>query len=171
MTKPVVNLKDIELLPRAESFAATGEAADRYDAQTGMIGSLIGAKLLGYNLTRIPAGHSAFPLHNHHVNEEMFLIVDGTGELKVGDKVYQIRKGDIIACPPGGPATAHQLTSSLHSDLTFLAVSTRLSPEYVEYPNSGKFGVYADITGADGNPVRTSFIGRSEDGRDYWEGE
>ena len=55
------------------------------------------------------------------------------------------RIGDIIACPPGGPETAHQLINTGEGELKYLAVSTKLSPELCEYPDSGKFGVMADL--------------------------
>lgn len=167
-TKPIINLNDIELKPRPESFAAPGLAANRFDAKMGSVASIIGAKHLGYNITLIPPGKSAFPQHNHHVNEEMFLILDGNGEFTVGDETYAIKAHDIIACPPGGSETAHQITNTGTEPLRFLAVSTKLSPEFVEYPNSGKFGVYA--TRGNGQE-RFRFLGREESSLDYWEGE
>ena len=98
-------------------------------------------KLLGYNITAVPPGKRAFPLHNHVVNEEMFFVLEGSGELRVGDATHPVRAGDIIACPPGGPETAHQLVNTGDAELKYLAVSTTLSPEVCDYPDSGKFGV------------------------------
>ena len=41
---------------------------------------------------------------------------------------------------------AHQLINTSATDvLRVLAVSTRLSPEIGEYPDSGKFGVLAEL--------------------------
>jgi len=166
--QPVINLNDIELDPRPDDFTAPGDAQDRFDANMGAVASKIGAKLLGYNLTSIPPGKSAFPMHNHHVNEEMFLILVGEGILRVGEKQYPIKSNDIIACPPGGPETAHQITNNGTEPLRFLAVSTRLSPEYVEYPESGKFGVYAQRSDERGT---FRFISREGNSLDYWEDE
>jgi uncharacterized cupin superfamily protein len=172
MTGPVINLADIELKPRGEAFEPRGEAAGRFEASMGVIGPLIGAQKLGYNLTAVPPGKRAFPFHSHQVNEEMFLVLEGEGELRIGDARHAIRKGDIIACPPGGRDTAHQIINSGNSELRYLAVSTRLSPEICEYPDSDKFGFYA-MFGADaGNPPRRfTYIGREKSGLDYWEGE
>ena len=166
--KPVINLADVELQPRPESFVATGSAINRFDADMGPVASRIGAKLLGYNVTSIPVGKSAFPLHNHHVNEEMFLILSGTGELRVGDDRFPLCKDDIVACPPGGPETAHQITNTGNEPLRFLAVSTKLSPEYVEYPDSGKFAIVAE---RGENRGRFMHVGREGESLDYWEGE
>jgi uncharacterized cupin superfamily protein len=170
--RPVVNIDEIPLQPRPAAFAAKGDAATRYDARMGMIGPRIGARLLGCNITAVAPGMRAFPMHNHRVNEEMFYVLAGAGELRVGSRTHAVRAGDIIACPPGGPETAHQLVNTGDSELKYLAVSTRLSPELCEYPESGKFGVMADLgTGADGRPAMFRHIGRTEDARDYWEGE
>jgi len=47
-----------------------------------MVGTRLGARLLGYNITAVPPGKRAFPLHNHMVNEEMFFVVEGHGEVE-----------------------------------------------------------------------------------------
>lgn len=172
MTKPIINIDEIELEPRPAAFAPTGKAAEHFDARMGFIGPRIGAQKLGYNITAVPPGKRAFPLHNHHINEEMFFILQGTGELKIGGTIYPVRPGDVIACPPGGKEAAHQITNTGTEELRYLAVSTKLSPEICEYPDSGKFGVLADFTaGPDGKPQRFVYVGRDGDSRDYWEGE
>jgi len=51
-------------------------------------------------------------------------------------------------------------------------VSTRLSSEFVGYPNSGQFGVLAELpANADDTPRRFVFVGRESQSLDYWEGE
>ena len=172
MNKPVINIADIELQPRPPAFAATGAAAARYDARMGMIAPRIGAQKLGYNITAVPPGKRAFPFHNHHVNEEMFFVLEGTGEVRIGDATYPIRQGDIVACPAGGKEAAHQVINTGSVELKYLAVSTKLSPEIAEYPDSGKFGVLAEYP-ADANsaPRGFRFVGRAEQSANYWEGE
>lgn len=172
MTKPIINLSDVELKLRPAAFAATGDAVERYDAKMGMVGALLGAQKLGYNITCISPGKRAFPFHNHRVNEEMFLVLEGDGEIRIGEAVYSIKKDDIIACPPGGEDTAHQIVNTGEADLKYLAVSTNLSPEIANYPDSGKFAVLAEFPqGEGGLPQSFRYIGREGDGRDYWEGE
>lgn len=172
MTRPVINIADVELLPRPPAFAATGAAAERYDARMGMIAPRIGAHKLGYNITAVPPGKRAFPFHNHQVNEEMIFVLEGTGEVRIGDQIYPLRAGDVVACPAGGRETAHQVINSGSVELKYLAVSTRLSPEIAEYPDSGKFGILAEFpAGADGKPRGFRFVGRVEQNLDYWEGE
>lgn len=167
MTRPVINIADIELQPRPPVLAATGPAAERFDARMARIGSQLGARKLGYNITAVAPGKRAFPFHNHHVNEEMFFVLAGRGEVRIGAEVYSIREGDIIACPAGGRDTAHQIINTGEEELRYLAVSTTESPELVEYPDSGKFGVLAELP----EEGRFAFIGRPERSLGYWEGE
>jgi hypothetical protein len=39
-------------------------------------------------------------------------VLEGEGEIRIGDAKHPIRKGDFIACPPGGPETAHQIINT-----------------------------------------------------------
>lgn len=172
MTKPVLNIADVELQARPAAMTPSGDTAEKYDARMGFIGPRIGAQKLGYNVTAVPPGKRAFPFHNHHVNEEMFFILEGEGEVRIGDEVFPIRTGDIIACPPGGPETAHQIHNTGAAELRYLAVSTKSTPEIAEYPDSGKFGVLAELgNGPDGSPRGFRFISREGLSLDYWDGE
>ena len=168
---PVINIADIELQPRPAAFSAKGPAADTFDARMGSIAPRIGARLLGYNITAVPPGKRAFPSHNHMVNEEMFHILEGTGELLMGEATYAVKPVDIVACPPGGPEVAHQFVNTGQVDLKYLAVSTLLSPEVCQYPDSDKFAV--SVAGEDPKPGQWRFrhVGRTQDAHDYWEGE
>jgi uncharacterized cupin superfamily protein len=172
MRRPIVNIADVELQPRPAVFSPSGAAAERYDARLGQVGARLGAQKLGYNITAVPPGKRAFPFHNHRVNEEMFFVLEGSGEVRIGDAVHPIRAGDIVALPAGGTETAHQVFNTGSQELRYLAVSTKLSPEIAEYPDSGKFGVLAEYpAGPDGKPQVFRFIGREEQSINYWEGE
>ncbi|HEY6865271.1 MAG TPA: hypothetical protein VI319_15355 [Burkholderiales bacterium] len=37
-TRPILNVADVELMPRPPQFAPKGEAAERYEARVGFIG-------------------------------------------------------------------------------------------------------------------------------------
>jgi uncharacterized cupin superfamily protein len=169
MNKPIINIADVELQPRPPAFAATGVAAQRFDARMGFIAPLVGAQKLGYNITAVPPGKRAFPFHNHRVNEEMFFILQGSGELRYGESAYPVKEGDIIACPPGGKDKAHQIINTGDTEMRYLAVSTKLSPEY---PDSGKFGILGEFKTESGVQAETfRFVGRESQSVDYWEGE
>jgi uncharacterized cupin superfamily protein len=164
MPHSILNLADLDYEPLGHG--------DRFECRMGEIGGRLGSKKLGYNLTVIPAGKRAFPFHSHRINEEMFFVVEGHGELRIGDALHPIRAGDVIGCPPGGPETAHQLINNSDADLKILAVSTMIWPEIVDYPDSGKFGVSLQVQdGAGKEQTLFRFIGREASAVDYWEGE
>ena len=162
MNKHIINIAEVELQPRPPQFAPQGAAAQRFDVRVGQIARQIGAKKLGYNLTAVPPGKRAYPFHNHRLNEEMFYVLEGRGEVRIGAESFPIRAGDIIACPPGGPELAHQIVNTGAGELKYLAVSTMQGPEVCEYPDSGKIGVL-------GESLR--YVNRSDSQVGYWEGE
>jgi len=166
MAKPIINLEDLD-------FQDWGHG-ERFAARLGAIGPRIGARNLGYNLTILAPGKCAFPFHSHRVNEEMFFILEGDGEVRLGEDRHPIRSGDVIACPPGGPETAHQIINSSESaEMKFLAVSTQLSPEVAEYPDSKKTGVMSQLpAGSDDKPRVLRFVVKEDTGfADYWDDE
>ncbi len=168
MPSPILNLDDVELIDLAERARQRGSEMPtaRFGGRIGPIAPRIGARKLGYNLTEIAPGKAAFPMHSHRANEEMFFVIEGVGELRMGDVRYPVRAGDVIACPPGGPETAHQLINTGEATLKCLAVSTMEYPEVCEYPDSGKFLAATGVA-----PGEFRLIGRAGEGLDYWDGE
>lgn len=165
---PILNLADVEMIDLAERARQRGGEMPtaRFGGRIGAIGPNIGARKLGYNLTELAPGKAAFPKHSHRANEEMFFILEGDGELRYGDATWPVRAGDVIACPPGGPDTAHQLINTGASPMRYLAVSTMEFPEICEYPDSNKLNA---ITGFGPDDFRQ--LERRGAGLDYWDGE
>jgi uncharacterized cupin superfamily protein len=157
--KPIMNLGEVVFDDVEENGI--------YTSSRGQIGTHIGARNLGYNLTVLPPGKVQCPFHNHHGEEEMFLILEGEGELRFGDQRYPIRKHDVIACPPGGPEVAHQIINTGATTMRYLALSTLAEIEACEYPDSQKVAI---VTGKPGRPgLRKMF--RAETTVDYYDRE
>jgi uncharacterized cupin superfamily protein len=97
----------------------------------------------------------------------MFLILEGEGELRYGEQSYQIGKHDVIACPTGGPGTAHQIINTGSTVMRYLAISTLSDVEVCEYPDSSKVGVFAGGT----DTPRLRLHVRAESGVDYYDRE
>ncbi|MBL8288132.1 MAG: cupin domain-containing protein [Rubrivivax sp.] len=134
-----------------------------YTSRRGSIGSRIGARQLGYNLTELPPGKSQCPFHSHCAEEEMFLVIEGEGELRFGSERHPIRRHDVIACPAGGPEVAHQIFNTGSVPLRYLSLSTVAALDVCEYPDSGKVGVFG------GPGLRKMF--RAEGTVDYYDRE
>lgn len=164
MPSRVINIDDVTLECHAHGKA--------FEAHFGAIASRLGAQKLGYRLTVLKPGKRAWPLHNHHANEELFFVLQGNGSVRIGKDTFPIKAGDLIAAPAGGEETAHQIINSSNAELRYLCVSTMLEPEVTEYPDSGKLAVVAGAPpGGDKTTRRLSFIGRKHNQLDYWDDE
>ena len=159
MSKPFVNLDDVEFDDVEDNAYYTSRRA-RFSAA-------IGARRLGYNLTELPPGKAQCPFHSHRAEEEMFLILEGEGELRFGNERYRIRKHDVIACPTGGAEVAHQIINTGSTTMRYLALSNTADVEICEYPDSDKVGIFA--TTPDAPALRA--LHRATSSVDYYDGE
>ena len=159
MSKPFVNLDEVKF----------NDVEDNgyYTSKRAQFSAAIGARKLGYNLTELPPGKAQCPFHSHRAEEEMFLILEGEGELRFGEQRYNIRKHDVIACPTGGADVAHQIVNTGSTTMRYLALSNLAEVEICEYPDSHKLGVFADT------PAKAGLRGlfRSASAVDYYDGE
>jgi uncharacterized cupin superfamily protein len=164
--KRIINLDQLEARLITQP---PNESPEKYrGAEMAEIAEHIGAQRLGYSMTIVPPGKTAFPFHNHYGNEEMFFILEGEGEVRIGENHYPIRSGDFIACPAGDTKTAHQIiNTSNNKPMKYIGVSTAQTPDLVQYPDSGKVGAVHHIDG--NNPVRIRNFEENNIG--YWEGE
>ena len=144
---------------------------EKYQARIAWVGLVMGSEKLGFNVTELPPGKRAFPCHSHATNEELFFILAGKGEVRIGEETHSIRQGDFINFPPD-LGTPHQIINSSDSALRYLSVSTMIVPEVSEYPDSGKYGVFAGMpTGKPPNADTVRKIYRIDSDVDYWDGE
>lgn len=159
MPQPFVNLEDLEFNDIEEN--------GYYTSRRALFSAGLGARKLGYNLTELPPGKVQCPFHSHREEEEMFLILDGEGELRFGDRRFRIRKHDVIACPTGDATVAHQIINTGQVTLRYLALSSVSGTEVCEYPDSNKVGVFTAASATAG--LRKMF--RAEATVDYYDRE
>ncbi|HUB05319.1 MAG TPA: cupin domain-containing protein [Solirubrobacteraceae bacterium] len=140
-------------------------AEDRpgWRSQGVRVGQRIGAELIGGGLYELEPGERLFPYHTHHANEEWLLVVRGRPTLRTADGEHELTEGDVVAFPRGD-AGLHQVLNRTDAPIRVLMLSTKLMPEIVQYPDSGKLGL-RDATG------ERMIIARPGDNLDYWDGE
>lgn len=160
--EPVIAVAGAGLKPRPEAMRPTGAAADRFHVDRALLGKRLGLTKLGVNVSRVPPGKAGVPFHNHRVNDEMFYVLSGHGELRLGPARHAVKAGDLIGCPAGGPETAHQLVNTGSEPLTYLAMSSELDPEICDYPDSNKVGIWVGDH---------AYMTRGNQPVDYWDGE
>ena len=134
------------------------------------IGRQAGSGALGASLFEVPPGSSTFPLHVHHANEELIVVLDGRPTLRTLEGERELEPGEVVACP-AGPRGAHRLDNHGDQPARVLIVSTMVAPEVNEYPDSGKVWARTYAPGADPVEDSVELIARPDDNLDYLEGE
>jgi uncharacterized cupin superfamily protein len=150
----IVALEDVEL--------ETEEAADVAVSEHDMARAA-GSVRTGLRHDVIPAGKLNCPPHWHGSEHELFVVLEGGGELLLYDnqaeivETHALRAGHCVARPGPGRKLAHAMRAG-PDGLTYLAYGMRDPGEIVYYPRSRKAWL-------------GSVMARIELVDDYWEGE
>lgn len=137
-----------------------------YESMSARLASGTAARKLGLSVDVVPPGKRTCPYHLHHAQEEMFIVLEGSGTLRVAGESLPLRAGDVVFIPPG-PEYPHHILNTSDAPLKYLSVSTQETPEICEYPDSGKF--LAEAKGASGRDFDA--IRPLGENVDYWQGE
>ena len=129
-----------------------------YDSVCGRLSTGTAARKLGAGYDILAPGQRVCPYHFHHAQEEMFVILEGNGSLRVAGELLPLRAGDVVFIPPG-PEYPHQIINTSNAPIRYLSISTQERPEVCEYPDSSKLSVSG------------GGVYRAEDAVDYWHGE
>jgi uncharacterized cupin superfamily protein len=132
-----------------------------YEWQGTRLATGTAASKLGAGFDIVPPGKRSCPYHLHHAQEEMFIVIEGEGTLRVADEMVPIRAGDVMFIP-AGPEYPHQILNTSDAPLKYISISTRETPDVVEYPDSRKMLAF----GRD-----LDRIVRIGPDLDYWDGE
>jgi uncharacterized cupin superfamily protein len=132
-----------------------------YDTRCGGVSDGTAATKLGAGYDVLAPGKRSCPYHFHHAQEEMFVILEGEGTLRVAGEMLPVRAGDVVFIPPG-PQYPHQFINTSAAPMKYLSISTQERPEICEYPDSGKVNAYTK--GA-------RLLQRPGNNLDYWDGE
>ncbi|MEP7223969.1 MAG: cupin domain-containing protein [Actinomycetota bacterium] len=157
-----------ELLPRPANIVnvADVESFERIMTTIGrrirLLGEAAGSRGTGLRHCEVLPGMLSMPPHCHSTEEEIFVVLDGSGQLLLwedgGVEEHAVRTGSVVARPPG-TGVAHAFRGG-ESGMTLLMYGTREPGEVCYYPRSGK--VYF---------VGLGLITRVGEQLDYWDGE
>jgi uncharacterized cupin superfamily protein len=134
------------------------------------LGRQAGSRKLGASLYELRAGASSWPLHIHHANEELIVVLAGHPTLRTLDGERELEPGEVVACPVGRSG-GHRLDNRTDEPVRVVVVSTMIAPELNEYPESGKLWGLSFAPGAERGLDAVEVIARPEDNLDYFDGE
>ena len=90
MSKYIVNLNEVPV------GKITGrETRDLINGQT------VGSRGISLRITDVLPGETCSPGHIHTECEEVILILSGTGEIKIDEETFSMKKGDAVYLPTG----------------------------------------------------------------------
>jgi uncharacterized cupin superfamily protein len=137
-----------------------------YESSGARLGTDTAAVKLGASIDVVPPGKRSCPYHYHHAQEEMFIVIEGTGTLRVAGEMLPLKAGDVVFIP-AGPEYPHHILNTSDEPLKYLSISTRESPEVCVYPDSGKYQAIAFSNGL----LSVRGVQREDSNLDYWDGE
>lgn len=132
-----------------------------YDTTCGSLSSGTAARKLGAGLDILAPGQRGCPYHYHLAQEELFVVLEGEGSLRVAGEMVPVRAGDVVFIPPG-EAWPHQFINTSDAPMKFISISTKEYPELCVYPDSGK------VMAWQGELTLTNRVAAN---LDYWDGE
>jgi uncharacterized cupin superfamily protein len=138
-----------------------------YETLCARLAAGTAATRLGASIDVLAPGKRGCPYHYHHAQEELFVVLEGQGTLRVAGEMLPVAAGDVVFIPPG-PQYPHQFINTSDAPMKYLSISTRETPEICVYPDSGKYSAWSGAAGADDG---FDSIQRLGPGLDYWDGE
>lgn len=111
---------------------------DKAGLATMSLGSAAGSGRIYVNIDRVPPGAFSTKYHSHSRQEEFFLILGGSGTLRLDGEEYKVSKGDFIA-KPAGRNIAHQFINTGDDVLEILDAGTAETQDVCYYPDEGVY--------------------------------
>ena len=119
------------------------------------LGSKVGSAELGVSMFELEPRGAVSPLHVHHGNEELLLVLSGRPQLRTPEGTRELEPGALVAFPRG-PDGAHQIANRGDQPARVLVFSTMNFPEVTELLTTGTVFFRA------GDGVRRAFPPGSE---------
>ena len=130
--------------PRPATIVALGDIAPALQDRGPVhrtrrdLGRSAGSHLAGLQHVTVPPGRRSSTRHCHSHDEELFVVLEGSATLLLGDRRHAVRPGSIVARPPG-TGVAHSFEAG-DDGLVMLAYGTRDPGDACWYPDSRKIG-------------------------------
>lgn len=102
--------------------------------KTLWLGHAAGCEKIYVNMDFVKPGGISVKYHSHSRQEEFFMIMSGTGILRMNDTETVVGAGDIIA-KPAGKHICHQFLNKGNEILQILDIGTIESDDEVTYPD------------------------------------
>jgi uncharacterized cupin superfamily protein len=121
---------------RPANVVALGDAPVIVDGAVRILGATGGSVRTGLNTFTQTAEGPAYIPHCHSAEEEIFVVLEGSGTFHAGEEAHDVRAGHAVSRRPG-TGVPHWFTPGPEG-MTHLAYGTREPNDIVYYPESGE---------------------------------
>jgi uncharacterized cupin superfamily protein len=134
---------------RPPNVVAFVDVEAEYDGRSKRLAAAGGSLRSGLNWDCLPAGEEGAPPHCHSAEDEIFVVLDGTGTLElwgrpepgrapatVPGETHELRRGHVVA-RPAGTRISHSIRA-VSERFTYLSYGTREPNDICYYPRSNK---------------------------------
>jgi len=112
----------------------------RFELPTGAVdlnlGDVIGSVDTGISHMAIPPGAEGYSPHCHAAEEELFVVLGGSGTVTLGEETSEVRRGSVVS-RPAGTAVPHSFVAG-DEGLEYLAYSNREPNDITYFARSDK---------------------------------
>ena len=135
--------------PRPENIVNIANVEGQFGGRSKRLAAAAGATQTGLNWVTIASGEEGAPPHCHTAEEELFVVLDGSGELELWAppnpkepfptspaQTHPVRQGSVVS-RPAGTRVPHSFTAGPNG-LTYLVYGTRNTSDMCWYPRSNK---------------------------------
>lgn len=102
--------------------------------RTYLLGAAAGSEKLYVNIDQVKPGGKSVKYHAHSTQEEFFLILGGSGILRMNNEEFAVTKGDFVA-KPAGKGIAHQFINTGTEILEILDCGLKTGDDVATYPD------------------------------------
>lgn len=126
-----------DVSPRPSRIANLSDGIS-WELDTGAVdlnlGDVVGSVETGLSHMTIPSGAEGYPPHCHAAEEELFVVLEGSGIVTLGEESEALRRGSVVS-RPAGTRVPHSFRAG-DEGLAYLAYGTRQPNDVVYYPRT-----------------------------------
>jgi uncharacterized cupin superfamily protein len=134
---------EVEPSERPANIRREDDVEGLWGGKVFAVADAAGSEQSGLNLVRLPPGEEGAPPHVHSLEDEFFVVLEGSGtfhleptparrEFGGQSETHDVRPGTVISKPAGG-GICHHMTAG-DGGLTYLVYGTRQPSDVIFYP-------------------------------------
>lgn len=98
------------------------EKAQEHSSSKQFLKDLLHLSGMEISVTNLARGTAVPFFHSHKQNEELYIVVEGTGQMQLDGEIIDVTEGSFVNVPP---SCSRGIRASAESDLTYLCIQAK----------------------------------------------